>query len=297
MSLQGIITSMVTPFTEDDALDEEGLAFELRHQIENGVHGVCVLGGTGEFFSVSASERERVVEIAATTLAGSVPLIVGCFLTELREFADFARRCHKLGVTAVMLTPPPFYNLNGRQFELFCETVASESPLPLVLYNAPARAGTKLSPEEISGVVAKCPSIIAVKDTTGDITGLVRMRTVVPAGCALLQGLDGILLPSLAGGVSGGILAGACVFPDLFVRLYDDWRNGRTERAHQLHLRLAPLMEALELEPMPVLVKEAMHMLGRGVANVRPPLSKPLPGHRDVVEVELKALMGFGAWT
>jgi 4-hydroxy-tetrahydrodipicolinate synthase len=292
MSLQGIITSMVTPFTEGGGLDEEGLEFELRYQIESGVHGVCVLGGTGEFFSVSASERERVVEIAATTIAGSVPLIVGCFITELREFGVFARRCHALGVTAVMLTPPPFYNLNGRQFELYCETLASESPLPLVLYNAPARAGTRLSPEEIAGIATKCPSIIGVKDTTGDITGLVRMRTLVPAECALLQGLDSILLPSLAGGVSGGILAGACVSPDLFVRMYDDWRKGRSERAHQLHLQLAPLMEALELEPMPVLVKEAMHMLGRGTAKVRPPLSKPHPNHLEAVRVELERLAG-----
>ena len=273
--LHGVITSMLTPFTQGGALDEETLAGELEHQLRCGVDGLCVLGGTGESLSLSAEERLRVVETAVGVVAGRVPVIVGCFAPQEAELIAFARAAHDRGASAMMLTPPPFYKVTAFHFQRLLERISAACDIPLVLYNAPRRAGVRLTSGEVCGLVRDVPAVVGVKDATGDVPDLARLAYGLELRCGLLQGLDDVFLPSLAAGASGGILALASVLPERFVAMYRGWKSGDVQNALALQMSVLPLMQVVNSEPMPVLVKEAMAAVGRPMGPTRPPLYPP----------------------
>ena len=276
--LHGVITSMLTPFTQGGALDEETLAGELEHQLRCGVDGLCILGGTGESLSLTAEERLRVVETAVGVVAGRAPVIVGCFAPQEAELIAFARAAHDRGASAMMLTPPPFYKVTAFHFQRLLERISAACDIPLVLYNAPRRAGVRLTSDEVCGLVRDVPAVVGVKDATGDVPDLARLAHGLDPRCGLLQGLDDVFLPSLAAGASGGILALASVLPERFVAMYRGWKSGDVQNALALQMSVLPLMQVVNSEPMPVLVKEAMAAVGRPMGPTRPPLYPPDPG-------------------
>ena len=273
--LHGVITSMLTPFTQGGALDEETLAGELEHQLRAGVDGLCVLGGTGESLSLTDDERLRVVETAVGVVAGRAPVIVGCFASQEAELIAFARAAHDRGATALMLTPPPFYKVTAFHFQRLLERIAADCDIPLVIYNAPRRAGVRLTSGELCRLVRDVPAVVGVKDATGDVPDLARTAHGLAPRCGLLQGLDDVFLPSLAAGASGGILALASVLPERFVAMYRGWRSGAVDDALAQQMSVLPLMQVVNREPMPVLVKEAMAAVGRPMGPTRPPLYPP----------------------
>lgn len=291
--LHGVITSMLTPFTPDLDLDEETLAREIEYQLDAGVHGICVLGGTGESLSLSLEEREKVVRITVELVKGRIPVIVGCFLPQEEELVSFANRVQELGATAMMLTSPPFYKLTASQFQRLLERISQQSSLPLVLYNAPKRAGVNFTAQEICGLVSQVPSVIGVKDAAGGISDLVKLGQGMDSRASLLQGMDDIFLPTLAVGGAGGILAMATPVPEILVGIYEDWRAGAVEKAVSRQLDLVPVMGAVNREPMPVLVKEAMNVVGRPMGATRPPLYGPAEENKRELRVAMEKLLAL----
>ena len=290
--LHGVITSLLTPFNDGDRLDEETLAQELEYQVQKGVHGICVLGGTGESLSLSEAERVRAVEVTVGAVAGRVPVVVGCFIPREDEIVAFARKCQDIGAAALMLTPPAFYKATASQFQRLLERISQRCSMPLVVYNAPSRAGVKLHAQEVCRIVESVPSIVGVKDAAADMPDFIRMASRFGSDCALLQALDDVFLPSLAAGAHGGILALASVFPERFVSIYEDWRAGAVEKAVAQQLELIPVMSAINREPMPVLVKEAMTVVGRPMGPTRPPLYSPAPEALKELRTEVERLAG-----
>ena len=290
--LHGVITSLLTPFNDRDRLDEETLAQELEHQVQKGVHGICVLGGTGESLSLSAAERERAVAVTTKVVAGRIPVVVGCFVPREGEIVDFARKCQDLGATALMLTPPAFYKATASQFQRLLERLSEQCSIPLVVYNAPSRAGVKLSAQEICRLVQDVTSIVGVKDAAADMPDFMRLASGFGPDCALLQALDDLFLPSLAAGADGGILALASVFPERFVRIYEDWQDGAVDKVVAQQLELVPVMSVINREPMPVLVKEAMTMVGRPMGPTRPPLYSRDPQAVEELRAEVERPAG-----
>ena len=291
--LHGVITSMLTPFTQNLNLDEETLAQEIEYQLDAEVHGICVLGGTGESLSLSLDEREKVVRITVELVKGRIPVIVGCFLPQEEELVSFANRVQELGATAMMLTSPPFYKLTALQFQCLLERISQQSSLPLVLYNAPKRAGVSFTAQEVCGLVSQVPSVIGLKDAAGGISDLAKIGQGMDARASLLQGMDDIFLPTLAVGGAGGILAMATPVPEILVGIYEDWKTGAVEKAVSQQLDLVPVMSAVNREPMPVLVKEAMNVVGRPMGATRPPLYGSSEENRRELRVAMEKLLSL----
>ncbi len=289
--LSGVITSMLTPFTDSYSLDEETLAQELEHQVSKGVHGVCILGGTGESLSLTADERLRAVRVAAQTLRGRLPLVVGCFVPREDEIASFAQSVQELGASALMITPPPFYKVTPPQFGRLLENLSRRVSLPLVIYNAPARVAVNMGVPAIAGYARRFPNVVGVKDATGSIREVIGMGQAFGPNCSLLQGLDDGFLPSLASGAKGGILAFASPMPEVFVDIYEGWNRGDNEAALEKQLSLIPVMNVVAKEPMPVLVKEAMKVVGRPMGPTRPPLYPPAPENARELRAEVEKLL------
>ena len=289
--LSGVITSMLTPFTDSYRLDEETLAQELEYQISKGVHGICILGGTGESLSLSNEERLQMVRVAAQVIRKRVPLVVGCFVPGEDEIAAFADDIEEMGASALMLTPPPFYKLTPPQFGQMLENLSGRCSLPLVIYNAPGRVAVNMGVTAIGEYTHRFPNVVGVKDATGSIREVIGMGHAMAPTAGLLQGLDDGFLPSLASGASGGILAFASPMPEIFVDIYESWNKGENERALERQMSVIPVMNVVAKEPMPVLVNEAMKVVGRPLGPTRPPLYAPSPESARELREEMEKLL------
>jgi 4-hydroxy-tetrahydrodipicolinate synthase len=291
VEIRGVITSMLTPFSEQYSLDDETLAQELEYQIQAGVDGICILGGTGEALSLNPNERLRVVDITVDVVKGRVPIVVGCFIPIESEIIEFANAIKDRGASAMMLTPPAFYKHNARQFELLLERISLQANIPLVLFNSPSRVGVNLGAENVIRYVNRFPNIVAVKESSGSLKEVIQMGQAFPSRCNLLQGIDDAFLPSLASGATGGIMAFAGPMPTILVDILSGWQNSDNQTALQRQLSIIPVMKIVAREPMPILVKEAMNVVGRPMGPTRPPLYQPSPEDKKALWKEMETLL------
>ena len=137
------------------------------------------------------------------------------------------------------------------------------------------------------------PSVIGLKDAAGGISDLAKIGQGMDARASLLQGMDDIFLPTLAVGGAGGILAMATPVPEILVGIYEGWKTGAVEKAVSQQLDLVPVMSAVNREPMPVLVKEAMNVVGRPMGATRPPLYGPSEENRRELRVAMEKLLSL----
>ena len=130
MQLKGVITSMPTPFNENLTVSEETLVDEITYHLSSGIHGLCLLGGTGEFLSLTDDERKNVIELGVKTVNGKIPVVAGCFLPLPEQMLSLASDFAALGADAIMLTPPAFYKLNSYHFEKFLDPLFEKLSIP-----------------------------------------------------------------------------------------------------------------------------------------------------------------------
>lgn len=275
-ALKGIITSLPTPFDRRSALDLDALAREVGHQVRSGVHGLCILGGTGEFFSLTPEERTSAVKIAAEarrSAGARGPFVVANFLRDDGEWTEFSEAARAFGADAVMIAPAPFYKPNKRQFASLLERLAKRTSVPLVFFHTPGRSGVRYTATEIVDIVKAVPAVVGIKDSSGDLGALAKIHHELGARCALLQGNDELYLASLAVGCVGGILAMPSAFPEVFAKLQAAWDGRAADEARTLQLAILPVLDIVNGEPMPVLVKAAMDLVGHPVGSVRSPLT------------------------
>ena len=294
-ALHGIITSLPTPFDGRGALDTEALAREVAHQVRSGAHGLCVLGGTGEFFSLTPEERTKVVDVSAKarrSAGARGPLVVANFLRDDGEWVVFGETARAAGADAVMLAPPAFYKPNRRQFVSLLERLARRTSVPLVVFHTPGRSGVRFTPSELVEIVEAVPSVVGIKDSSADMVALAKVHHALGSRCALLQGNDELYVASLAVGCVGGILAMPSAFPDVFAKMQAAWDARSTDEARALQLALLPVLDIVNGEPMPVLVKAAMDLVGHPVGSVRSPLCAETPEARRALKDAIARFRG-----
>jgi 4-hydroxy-tetrahydrodipicolinate synthase len=160
-----------------------------------------------------------------------------------------------------------------------------------VLFNSPARVATNLGAENIIRCVNKFPNVIGVKESSGNLKDLIQMGQAFPDSCNILQGVDDLFLPSLASGATGGIMAFACPMPTILSDIYSSWQTFDNQTALQKQLSIIPVMKIVSREPMPILVKEAMNVVGRPMGPTRPPLYEPSLEDKKALWKEMEFLI------
>lgn len=273
-NLSGTISSMPTPFNQAGELDLDTLTRELKYQSTSGITGVCVLGGTGEYSSLTSNERAEVVECAAAhrkETGGS--LVVGLFASNEQEYHEAAAHAIKSGADALMLSPYAHYNFSARQFREALQRRARQTDAPLVVFNTVGRSGVRQSAEDLIALKKAVPSIIGIKDSSGDMSAVARVQEEIGNTCAILQGHDDLYLASRAIGCAGGIVAMAAIIPEDYAKLDAAIAKGDSDTAVQCHKKIMSFVQLIESEPMPVMIKAAMRLRGHDVGNTRTPLS------------------------
>jgi len=264
-SLQGLYVPLVTPFTDDGELAPEALEKLAHGVIDAGAAGIVALGTTGEHATLTAAERHAVLDVVARACRErGAALIVGAGSNDTARTARELRDLAAWPDVSAALTVVPYYTRPSEEGVVAHFTrLASESAVPLVVYNIPYRTGRTLGAATLLEL-ASVPGIIGVKHAVGAVDqDTVLMMAGRPAGFAVLAGDDVFASPLLALGAAGGILASAHLRTAEFAEMIGAWQAGRAAQARELGHRLAPLSAALFAEPNPAVIKGAQHALGQ----------------------------------
>ncbi len=244
--LRGIIPPMVTPLDSPVSLDIQGLDRLLDHLIDGGVHGIFILGTTGEGPSLSYRLRRELIDRTCEKIAGRIPVLVGITDTAYEESCALAAHARTAGADAVVMAPPFYFAVSQNDLYRLIQRLACEVELPLFLYNIPSLTKTCYAPETVLRA-AVLPNVYGLKDSSGELAYL---RTIVASVVdrpefTVLVGPEELLLDSLLSGAHGGVCGGANLFPRHFVALYDAVCAGNQEEAERLQFRVQQLGKLL----------------------------------------------------
>ena len=288
MKLHGIIPPVVTPMTADQELDLNGLRKHIDFMLSKGVHGIFVLGTTGEFYALDEREKQEVTAAAVAHCKGRTPLYVGTGAETTREVVRITKMAEKEGADGVSVIAPYFIKPSQAELVDHFKRVAESTKLPVVLYNNPATCGGLSIEPETCAKLAEVPNIIGIKDSSGDLQNTIEIIRSTPRDrFAVLNGRDTLILAALQFGAQGAIPASCNIAPDLCVGIYEAFAKGDIEAAKALQSRLHPIRMAMTLGTGNSAVKEAMAVLGRPAGPSRSPLS----AFSDEKKAKLKAIL------
>ncbi|MFC1746866.1 dihydrodipicolinate synthase family protein [Candidatus Neomarinimicrobiota bacterium] len=220
--LKGIIVPLVTPLLDRDILDREGLERLIEHILAGGVHGLFILGTTGEAPSLGYRLRYELIERTCAQVAGRVPVLVGITDTAFVESVALARKAKDAGAQAVLLAPPYYFHAGQPEILEYLAHIVPELPLPLFLYNTPSHTKLIFEPDTVR-VLAANPGIVGLKDSSADMVYFHQLQTLLKdkPDFSLLIGTEELLGEAVLMGGHGGICGGANLWPQLFVNLYN----------------------------------------------------------------------------
>lgn len=233
--LKGIIPPTTTPLTSGEAIDRDAVARLMDYFVDAGVGAIFALGSSGEFACMSATLKLDLVDAIADSLGGRVPLLAGVTSASYRVSLDLAREFGERGVDAIVATTPYYFHYRQTELIEYFTRLAESSPLPLVIYDIPARADNELAPETVL-TLSEHERIIGIKDSTGNIERGIDLATALRGrdDFAMFQGSERLLAMAVLSGYSGGVLGFANAFPRLCVAVYEAAANHDIARAQDL---------------------------------------------------------------
>ncbi|HEX2314585.1 MAG TPA: 4-hydroxy-tetrahydrodipicolinate synthase [Thermomonospora sp.] len=293
MALHGILVPLVTPFSDDGGIAADALQSLARDVLDHGAAGIVALGTTAEAATLDPAERRLVVELCAEVCRErGAALVVGAGSSDTRaSVAALADLRTWPQITAALVPVPSFGRPGEAGVVAHFTRLAADSPVPLLVYHVPYRTAQPLGTAALRDLAA-LPNVAGIKVATGALDAVaVDLLADCPPGFAVLAGDDLFLSPMLALGAAGGILASAHLATRRFADLADAWARGDVAEARRLGHRLARISAAVFTEPNPVVLKGALHALGRiPTPDVRLPL---LPAGPDSVNALLQSLAGL----
>ena len=267
----GVVPPLITPIDEKENLDEQALRNLIEYVIAGGVHGVFVLGSTGEFYGLEFEEKKHAVEVTVDQVKGRVPVYAGASAITTRDGIRLAKMAKRAGADALTVLTPMFISPTEDELFKHFRAIADAEDIPVLLYNNPDRTGVNISAALIERL-AEVPNIVGAKDSSGDMTQTSEyIRRTQGKGFKVMAGRDTLILATLVYGGTGCVAATANVVPQLVVDIYDRFMKDDIAGALAAQYRLAPLRIAFNLGTFPVVTKDALNMLGVNVGHpIRP---------------------------
>lgn len=274
---RGVFVALVTPMTADEELDCPKLARLVDRVIRQGVHGLVPLGSTGEYYALSADERERVLRTTLEAAAGRVPVVAGTNAGSTRDVIAFSRQAERLGCAGIMLAAP-YYSLPGpEELYLHFKAVNDAIGVPIVVYNYPGRTGVDMRPEFIERL-AGLKNVRYIKESTGEMPRITELLRRCGDRLSVICGCDTIALESLMVGAVGWIGGVANVLPASHAKLYElVVEKSDYSSARKLFFDMLPILELMEGGgKYTQWVKAACGLMGYDCGPPRRPLGRAL---------------------
>lgn len=221
LPLRGIIPPVITPLINDKTLDEKGVINITNHLLNGGVHGLFLLGTTGEATSINYKLREKLVKITCEVVAGKIPVLVGISDTSFEDSLEMAQKYKEAGANAVVIAPPYYIPISQKEMMNYLDDLTPQLPLPFLMYNMPGYTKLNMSVDTIAH--AKNLGALGVKDSSGDMLymySLIERFKDYPE-FSIITGTEIFIPETVMFGGHGAVSGGANIFPRLFVDLYD----------------------------------------------------------------------------
>lgn len=271
--LFGIAPALLTPFTNDDQVDEKALRRLVDFLIDAGVDCLYPGGTTGEAVLMTPEEREKVAEIVVDEARGRVTVFIQIGANPTSVAVRLAKHAHRIGADGIGAISPYYYGQAQEALKEYYRTIASSVPAdyPVYLYNIPQCTCNDLKPDLVSDVAAANSNIVGIKNSTADMIRLQQLVAIRP-GFSVMQGCDKLLLPGLVTGAVGGVTGNGNVFPELFVSLYKNFKAGRYDQARTDQTKIVQIADILKDGASLASFKSACKLRGLQLGHVRRPL-------------------------
>ncbi len=259
----GIIPAVITPITAEGKFNEKAMRKLVNYLIDGGIHGLFVVGTTGEFYGLDPEEKREIFQVVMEETKGRVPVYGGTNGITTRESIALTRIAEECKLDAVSVLTPMFISPSQEQLITHYQAIAANTSLPVLLYNNPPKTGVNLAAATVSKL-AEVPNIVSIKDSSGDLTltaeyiRLTRDRD----DFNVLVGRDTLIYGALCYGAAGSIASCGNVAPQLCADIYDKFIAGDLKGSLEAQFKLAPLRIAFTIGTFPAVIKESLEMLG-----------------------------------
>jgi 4-hydroxy-tetrahydrodipicolinate synthase len=270
--IQGSIVALVTPMTEDGAVDEVSLKKLIEFHIEQGTDALVAVGTTGESATLDEDEHCQVIKLTVDTVAGRIPVIAGTGANCTREAIALTQRAKQVGADACLLVTPYYNKPTQEGLFLHYQAIAEAVDIPQILYNVPGRTACDMLPETV-GRLAKIKNIVGVKEATGKLERVKQIRDLVGDDFAIYTGDDATSREFCLLGGNGSITVSGNVAPKLVHQMLMAAINGESELAAEIDAKLTGLHNDLFIQSNPIPVKWAVAEMGLMGKGIRLPLT------------------------
>ena len=289
---RGIIPAVITPLTAEEKFNEKAMRKLINYLIDGGVHGLFVIGTTGEFYGLTPEEKREILLVAMDETRGRVPVYAGTNGITTRESVLLTQLAEECKVDAVSVLTPMFVTPNQDQLIKHYKSVAASTSLPVILYNNPPKTGVNIAPTTVAKL-AEVSNIVSIKDSSGDLTltaDYIRL-TKEREDFSVLMGRDTLIYGALCYGAVGSIASCANVAPRLCVDIYEKYMAGDLAGSLKAQFALAPLRSAFAIGTFPAVIKESLTLLGIEAGPCMAPAGPMTHAEREQLT---KVLIGMG---
>lgn len=256
---KGLGVAVVTPFTPEGNVDFYSLRELIKYLVEEGgVDYLCVLGTTAETPTLSKEEKEMIMETFVETVAGRVPLLLGCGGNDTRGVCQYLETANLDGFDGVLIVTPYYNKPTQEGLYQHYVTVADASPLPVVLYNVPGRTGVNMHASTTIRIAEDCQNVVAIKEASGIISQIDAIIAGAPEGFDVISGDDSMTFPLIALGAVGLISVVGNAFPFEMGQLVHDALEGEWDAARDTHRRFQDVFRLSFAEGNPCGIKAMM---------------------------------------
>ncbi|WP_041083790.1 dihydrodipicolinate synthase family protein [Thermotoga profunda] len=272
--LSGVTVAALTPLTEDGTRVDHGAINEyVDFLIQKGVHGIFALGTTGEGLLLTVEERKAALESFIKAVNGRAILIAHCGALRIEEVKELLDHAKSSGADGAAIVSPFYYKYRSDEIiEFFSRATESVKDFPIYLYNIPGLTGNWITSKMANQICKKNPNIIGIKDSSGDLLHVLSLINDTPQDFEVVVGCDRAFLTVLQMGAKGCVSGPAAVFPEFFVKLYEQFKRGDVEGARQTQRKLTKVSLALGDGASIPMLKTALKWRGLKMGGCRTPL-------------------------
>ena len=283
----GAAVAIVTPFTENGVNFEE-LKKLIDFNIENGTDAIVITGTTGESSTMSDEEHKETIKFTVEYVNKRVPVIAGTGSNDTLYAVALSQYAESVGVDALLLVTPYYNKATQSGLVKHFNYIADRVNVPIILYNVPSRTGVNIAPETCAEL-AKHPRIVAIKEASGDLSQVAKIRALCKDDLTIYSGNDDEIVPILSLGGIGVISVLSNVMPKETHDICSLYFEGKVRESENLQTKYLSLINALFVEVNPIPVKTALGLMGYNVGPLRMPLF-PMEGKNlETLRTELKS--------
>lgn len=280
------MVALVTPF-KNGGIDEKALGKLVEFHIKNGTSALVPCGTTGESATLSYAEHDEAIELTIEFAKGRIPVIAGTGSNSTEEAITLTKHAKDAGADASLQVSPYYNRPTQKGLYLHFKAIAEAVDIPIILYNIASRTGVNIEPETFTKL-AEIKNIIGVKEASGSLEQMSRIRKLCPKEFLLISGDDALTLPVLSIGGVGIISVVANIIPRDVAEMCSSFEKGNIKKAEELHYKMLGLIKAMFIETNPIPVKTAMGLMKMIDPEMRLPLCEMLPENKEKLVKALK---------